>query len=564
MNEVERFKERKRRLNDLEKKNYDFNDIVIDDVKGIDVDHVFLANHQQSFEDRFIFEFTTEVSEKEISDFLTTMETKLNEERLNDLIHSCRNDVLSSIITPFGLGGFVSKFDKNGGNVTTLHNFKEGVTANEQDEKRYIEWEKSKENFDRTPYDKDIKINKNGEPVYNRNGEVQKTYFNSTKKKDIYKTLDEGTTINDGYTGKSLGTKQQNKIEKSNPIDLEHITSVKEIENDPKNHLYSKGDKESERLQDRVSLARDDKNLTITDSSINRSKGSKDLLIWANEKNKKDPQKTNAEYYGTDSELLKKEYEKSKKLLKKEQLSRQFKKQGTEVVKTSTIEGAKMGAQQALGAVLCEFFSALFDEIHDIFKSGFKNGFEDQTFFEILKNRISRINEKIANKWKDYLKAFAFGSISGFLSNIATVIINMFIRTGKRIVRIIREGFFSLLKAIKILCFPPDGFTFIQAAHEASKLIASGFVITGGILLEQHIDNLIKATPFLEPIADIITTILVGGITGLATTFIVFAIDKIDLFKVNANENQKKISELLGNEIEKFFEKGTSIILELA
>lgn len=87
--------------------------------------------------------------------------------------------------------------------------------------------------------------------------------------------------------------------------------------------------------------------------------------------------------------------------------------------------------------------------------------------------------------------------------------------------------------------------------------------VLGGILLEQYIDGLIKATPFLEPIADIITTVIIGGITGISITFIVFAIDKIDLFKVNYNENQKQITKKTETAIEVLFEKGDSMISEL-
>jgi hypothetical protein len=180
-----------------------------------------------------------------------------------------------------------------------------------------------------------------------------------------------------------------------------------------------------------------------------------------------------------------------------------------------------------------------------------------------LKERLSRIARRIAAKWKAACAAFRDGFISGFLSNLVTVVINMFVRTGKRIVRVIREGFFSLLKAIKMLCFPPDGMTFTQAAHEASKLIATGLAVIGGIAVEQHIDNMIKAAPWLEPFADILTTVLVGGLTGLATTFIVYAIDKIDIFKVNAQERHEFVMNRIETSLDKLFAEGDAFIGEL-
>jgi hypothetical protein len=46
---------------------------------------------------------------------------------------------------------------------------------------------------------------------------------------------------------------------------------------------------------------------------------------------------------------------------------------------------------------------------------------------------------------------FGTGAISGYISAIITTLINMFIRTGKNIVRLIREGFISLIKAVTIM-----------------------------------------------------------------------------------------------------------------
>jgi len=567
MNTVERYRKRKKKLQQLSNNhNYlDQNTIDLSKVTSSDIDYAFLKKHEEISKDQYVMDCDLEVSESEIQSLLQILEKEFNDKRFNDLVNSCKRDVMSAIVTPFGLGGIVSKFDKNGGNVTTLNNFKEGVTANSEDTQRYREWENSKTKLDRTPYDKDIKFDRNGNPTLNKNGEVIKTDFNSNKKREMYQKMTEGDMIHDGYTGKPLGEKQNNQINKNTTagIDLEHITPVKKIETDAKNHLFAEGNDAEKRQKDRVDLSRDDHNLTITDSSVNRSKGSKDLMEWAKQNNRNDPTKTNAEYYNANMELMEKEYKKSNDFIKKEQLKKQIKKQGKETLVTGAKEGIKMGTQQALGLILCEFFNAIFDEIHDIYKSGFNDGFEDQSFFLVLKKRFGRIGEKVISKWKDSVEAFTIGFISGFISNLVTVIINMFVRTGKRIVRVIREGFFSLLKAVKMLCFPPKGMTFSQAAHEASKLIASGLALTGGIFLEQYIDSLIKATPFLEPIADIITTVIIGGITGLSITFIVFAIDKIDLFKVNYNENQKQITKKIEAEIEVLFEKGNSIVTEL-
>lgn len=567
MDSIDRFRKRKEISNRLKDRNslaVAGDQDLVNRFLNSPVDNKQVESISNSFSKVYDFEYNIKVSDSEAEELISVLKKDFDDRRFNALISSCKNDIFSSIAGPFGLGFIVSKFDKDGGNVTTVHNFENGVTATKEDAQRYEEFKKSNESFNREPYDFDYKVDRHGNLVFNKDGDIQKTQFNSTKKKEIYNKMGEGDSVVDGYTGKVIGIKTNNDISKNSQIDLEHITSVKEIETDSRNHLFANGDHANDRQKDRVDRARDDNNLTMIDGSMNSSKGEKDLKEWANKKSSKDPSKTNAEYYDVDTDLLEKEYKKSKDFLNKENLKRQIKKQGTELIITGVQESMKMGAQQAIGLVLCEFFSATFDELQDIYKKGFINGFEDERFFSVFKERLKRIANRIAERWKDAAQVFSGGFISGFLSNLVTVVINSFVRTGQRVVRIIREGFFSLLKAIKLLCFPPQGMTSAQAAHEASKLIAAGITIAGGIVLEQHIDNMIKAVPLLEPFADLLTTILVGGLTGLATTFIVYAIDKIDLFKVNDKAGHEFVMAKLENNLETLFAEGEKLIAEMS
>ena len=186
--------------------------------------------------------------------------------------------------------------------------------------------------------------------------------------------------------------------------------------------------------------------------------------------------------------------------------------------------------------------------ILDIYKNGFSNGFEDDRFFIVLKDRLKNIALKIQAKWKNVAIAFKDGFLSGFISNLVTTAINMFVTTGKRVVRIIREGIFSLFKAIKMLIFPPENMTYEEAMHEAKKVVASGLIISLGVIAEQYIDTLIKGSVILEPFSDILTTIFVGAITGLAVTMTVYYIDKKkndkDAIKKLINDTDEKFENL--------------------
>jgi uncharacterized protein (UPF0335 family) len=213
------------------------------------------------------------------------------------------------------------------------------------------------------------------------------------------------------------------------------------------------------------------------------------------------------------------------------------------------------GMQQAIGLVMTEFFTALFDEILDIYKNGFSNGFDNDKFFNILKQRLKRIALKIKDKWKDVATIFKDGFLSGFISNLVTTVINAFVTTGKRVVRIIREGIFSLFRAIKLLLFPPNGMSFEDAMHEAKKLIASGLIISLGVIIEEYIDKLIRSTGALSPFADILTTVLVGAITGLSVTMVVYHIDK--------KKNDKEAINALIAQTDKKFDNVEKLLGEL-
>lgn len=145
------------------------------------------------------------------------------------------------------------------------------------------------------------------------------------------------------------------------------------------------------------------------------------------------PNMTNAEYYELNPNLIEKEYNKSKEFIKKEQLVKQIEKQSKEVAITGLNEGAKMGLQQALGLVIVEFFTAVFDEVIDIYKNGYSANFDDDSFLNVLKERLKRIGIRIKDKWKDVAIAFRDGFISGFISNLVTTFINVFVTTEKEL-----------------------------------------------------------------------------------------------------------------------------------
>jgi len=296
----------------------------------------------------------------------------------------------------------------------------------------------------------------------------------------------------------------------------------------------------------------DSDNHDFTHQSINRSKGSQDHkeFVEKSSNSELDKRRTNAVHQRGDNAAAK--YVPNSNIDKTLFIAKEGAKDG---LKT----GGNQGLQQAIGTLLSEFISATFSEVKDIFSNGWKNGQYDTSWLEVLKFRIGNIKDKLLSKWKNVAMAFGAGALAGFLSAISTALINMFVRTGKNVVRLIREGFMSLMKAIKTLLLPPEGTTLKQAAHEASKVLATGLVVTGGIIAAESIATMLNGIPF----ADTISAVLAGLISGLGSLFVVFMLDKLDMFGVNAEERHEFIMGTLDSKINDNVSKSEIIIREL-
>lgn len=444
------------------------------------------------------------VSEREAQEFLDKFKKELNDKRFYQLINDCKKEVITNIVGPFGLGKVVAVYDKVGGNVDTIHNAREGIYATEEAQNAY-------EN--RGDY------NSNEYHSHEKYKETNRKYSEARKQGEA----------TDYMTGE--------KLDPNKSHDLDHVVSAKEVHDDAGRVLAG---------VDGADLANTDTNLKPTSATNNRTKKADSMQDFIDKKNERlskiDELKSKHNISPQEKKELKKleelnkiddekalEADKKARDSMNETINKEYytsKEFAKNTAKTGLNEGAKMGMQQALGVVLVEFFTALFDEIIDIYKNGFDNGFDNEKFFTILGKRVKRIEIRLKDKWKDVALAFKDGAISGFISNLVTTMINMVATTGKRVVRIIREGIFSLFKAIKIVLFPPEGLSFSDAMHEAQKLLATGIIISLGVMAEEYVDKLIKTTVVLEPFADTITAILIGSLTGLTVSLVVYYIDK--------------------------------------
>ena len=400
-------------------------------------------------------------------------DSAMRDERLQQLMESCRQEVLRQIIGPFGLTQAMFD-DKDGGNVTTQHNAEQGVFAKESEE------------FERTDYD-----------------------YAAAKRKKMQESVKNGSMNSqefvDQYTGKKEPTRRTNSEGKQvMNAELDHTIPVKDI--------HGQGgwmkDKEG-----RTRLSSTEENLNYTTHKTNRSKSDKS------------PDEALSEEKGFDKERIDPIVNKAKEAIEKElpSTSERLKYHGKELAKEGAKEAGKNAMRQALGVLLHEFVNGSFVEI----KTLLKERHSEENLIDRLVASLKRVMDRVIKKLKAALDAAIQGGVQGFISNLLTFLINNLITTSKKIVTIIRESMQSLWKAIKLMVSPPEGMSALEITREVTKIIAA-VVTTGlGMLLEESVKGFIMTIPVLAPIADVLATALTAIMTGIAGALIVYGIDRL-------------------------------------
>ncbi|HHL4083205.1 hypothetical protein [Burkholderia sola] len=408
---------------------------------------------------------------------------ELRERRIDELLESCRTQTLSQLIGPFGLTPTMFD-DKQGGNITTTHNFEQGITATAEDASRYEGWVHAQNNsIDRKAYDKDL----------------------PRKRKELFQKPE---PIISAATGKELPRDGQTH--------LDHGKSVADIERDSRANLYMN-------KAERVDMANAPENLRPVEAPINQSMGDKDKMEWANSKRKKTPGMTNAESFGVDMERLEEAHRTSERHFEIERLKAQAKKQSAELLSTSVNEAGRNALRQAMGVLLHEFVNSSYVEVSAIVRS--------PTPAENLVDRVVQALERtarsVANKMHDAFDALIKGGVQGLVSNVLTFLINNLITTSAKIVTIIRESMKALWQAFKVVWSPPAHMSSMDVAREATKLIAGVITMSLGMIFEESVKGLLVAIPFLAPIAGLVAPVVTGILTGLMTALTIFAIDRL-------------------------------------
>lgn len=462
-------------------------------------------------------------------------------ESTNKLLEQYKEISINQLIQNFGLEKVLNIY-QDGGNVTTVHNAKKGVYANQKIKDKFEDLKQyNRDDYSNNIYDYD----KNGNKIIEAmglNGLRTQTNLRINKKHnpvaDTMKVKNENKKVNQKRilrhkTSENYKKQMSNFLNKSfnekgelfdryNPeetykdaknLHIDHIVSAKSIHYRTDLTLFmSKKEKQL--------LALNPNNLAFTQGSANQSKGERDLLDWANSRRKKGPNKTNGEYYNLNAENMAELHQSAIKTINSEAKIARRKYYAKESLKTSTKQGIQTGMKEMLGMLLYDLQNEFFKEMKYYFNN-LKDFHKSKIKWQELQLCFSRIKDKVFNRGKIYFVGFTTSFLSGFLGNIFTVILNTFKTMYKRLVRLIGEAFNGLVKSVKTLVTTENDDTKYKESVKVFTATVIGAI--GGIMTESLITYL-RTTPF-SIFAELIGATIGGILTGMTVASTMYMID---------------------------------------
>jgi len=417
----------------------------------------------------------------------------------NNLFAQYERVIIQSLITSFGLDFII--LDKYGGDVDTIHNVRK-IGVDQQMEYKSLNNE--------TDYVQ--------RGTYNFIDYHNETTFKTIKHQAREEFYETGIPIEDRYTGKETFF---GNVPNNSKTELDHIIECKSIHDDRGRVLSD---------LDGVSLANNSDNLAFTNKSLNASMGA-----WArgvNDKYRKEhgtdaPMEmldikayveAHPELDVTTKEKLMEHYTRAKRAYEAKinhayYTSTKFWKAST----TAALKcGFKMGLRQALGLVFTEVWFA----VRDVITSHKGDG---SSLFKKISQGVEQGIKNAQKRYKDILELFKEGTLAGILSSITTTLCNIFFTTAKRLVRIMRQSWASLVEATKIMLINPDFLPFGERMFATTKIIATGAsIVTGTLVAEVIAQTTLGQIPV---VGEIIQTFCGTLVTGIMSCSLLYLLD---------------------------------------
>ncbi|TSD56405.1 hypothetical protein FFI97_019425 [Variovorax sp. KBS0712] len=415
--------------------------------------------------------------------------------------------VVSSLCTSFGLDFLLFK-DKLGGDVDTVHNVRGGVYATQEEQDRYTE----RDAYDPKKYHEDA--------AYKERGRRDKAAHLAGDLQDIYRQ----TTMKPG----------ENR-------DLDHVISSHEVHHDAGRVLAE---------IDGTELANRDSNLVSTVASINRPKQQKPVDDFTAKLSTMIRDRTReldrlVERQGTIARNTPEEQHQARELdakIEKRRVSlEQLKQIDVKSMRRADREareaynqeinqayytsckflggaataashaGVKLGMRQMFGLIMAEFWFELRARLPEILEKARAN-LNFSKLLEELRITLHNIWQRLVDRFRDFLAAFKESAIGGALSSITTTMLNMLVTTQAAAMKIIREMWSQLTKAVKLLAFNPDKLSTVELAQAVTSILSLGIGTVIGAMVHAELAPVLQF-PFGAELAAFGAALVTGLVT---------------------------------------------------
>lgn len=422
-------------------------------------------------------------------------------------VEELEKTVITSLTTSFGLDFLLFK-DKQGGEVDTIHNVRNGRWATEAAKQRF----EQRGEYDSTPYH-------------------QHANYIATGQRD--KTSQAAGTLADPYRNTVMAAHEQRN--------LDHVISAKEIHDDAGRVLAGLNG---------VELANQSSNLQTTHETVNKSKKQTPIneyldrlpgLISNHEKTlagdrsrlAKMPRDTPQQQH--DARALEDKIRKTESKINElkavdpegmrkrdaearapydQQINAAYYTSSAflhQTARASGTAGLAMGTRQMLGLVMAEVWFELREQLPALLDK-LKQTFSLETFIDSIHKSLKGIWKRVQARFKDFLTAFKDGVFAGVLGSLTTTVFNIFATTQAMAIKIIRELWGQLVRAIKVMVFNPDQLSFVEQCQAVTSLLSVGVSTVVGTMAYTQLVPLLSF-PFGTELAAFAGALVTGVMT---------------------------------------------------
>ncbi|RTR39749.1 DNA repair protein [Shewanella canadensis] len=176
-------------------------------------------------------------------------------------------------------------------------------------------------------------------------------------------------------------------------------------------------------------------------------------------------------------------------------------------------------------------------ELKDMFQNGITHGTDCSSSLEAFSFRMKRALKYITTNLLNIGLGSFKDAAANFVKYLLNAIVDMFVGILKKALKVITEGFNAILASIKILMGESSP---AEKADAITKLLATTVVTYIGFAFEESVLGFINKLPFGDVLSDAVMVMF----TGIASTVVVWLLDKMDLFSVKDEKRAARVKEI--------------------